>query len=174
MPVILVLHLFLVGCVSIAIRPIDVPRRAVFSGGVKGGNWLVCFANSREYICDVYSYEGRLFERGVFDFENGFNACYPSFIMTDYRYRRGFLTPKSVLQIGQGVSINSRNQGETIESAITRAYEQSNKALPSQITIHLRGSCENGYYEATFGDNATKIRGRIWAGKFFQIWPFQQ
>ncbi|MEK7661558.1 MAG: hypothetical protein AAB680_05915 [Pseudomonadota bacterium] len=171
LPLILLMNLTLSACVTIAIRPSIVPRSAIFSGGIKGGSWLVCLPKSSQYECDVYSYKGGLYERGLFDFESQYNSCYPSFILTDYRSRRGFLVPKSVLQVGQGVYINSKNEGENLDSAISRAYSQLHQAQFAQITLHLSGTCNNGYFEATFANGAPKQRGRIWAGKFFQIWP---
>lgn len=173
LPIIILLNFALVGCVTIAIRPSIVPRSAIFSGGIKGGSWLACLPKSEQYECDVYSYKGGLYEHGTFDFETSFNACYPSFILTDYRYRRGFLIPKSVLLVGQGIHIESKGQDENLQSAINRAYGQSNQAQPMQVSLHLEGACENGYYEATFADGAPKQRGRVWAGKFFQIWPIR-
>jgi|GEM_PF-2596805 len=165
--------LLVIGCVLSGCapsRPASVPADAVYSGGSKGGRWLDCDAEGDGYRCDVYTQNGRLYQSGSFGFLRELPECFPGFVLADYRFNGGYLTPRLVRFEGQELFLAEAVDANALEASVAERFEEVYQVRPTSVTLTPADECGNRNYEAAFSNLSDAITGRVWAGAFFQVW----
>lgn len=155
-------------CVGLAKRPKGLPQNAMLAGGVKGGSWLKCDNEGKLARCEIYNYAGRFFEAGLFEPTAQIPDCYPSFIITDYRFDKKALIPLKVRRNNGGGYIIKRDSNETIQETIAKAYLTTQKVSINSLDVKIDDKCQNGHYFAQ-SEEGGELSAHIWAGDFAEI-----
>ncbi len=155
-------------CVGLAKRPKGLPPDASLAGGIKGGSWLKCNNDGDLLHCEIFNYAGRFFEAGIFEPADSIPTCYPSFIITDYRFDKKALVPMKVKRFNGGGYILKRSKSETIEATINNGYRDTQNLEIRNMVTKYNDECYNGSYTANL-PNGNEVAARIWAGEFVEI-----
>lgn len=157
-----------ISCVGLAKRPRNLPPNAMLAGGVKGGSWLKCDKDGEFMRCEIYNYAGRFYEAGLFLPSDFVPDCYPSFILTDYRFDKKALLPIKVRRNNGGGYIIKRNSEEAIDATIAKAYFTTQNLGLISVKVNIDDKCNNGNYTAISNDGI-ELSAHIWAGEFAEI-----